>query len=380
MKTIAVIHPSAELYGADRIMVYALQSLPATIHKVVYLRERGTLADFICAHVASVEIKIFPQLPIIYRSLFTPSGLIKYIANKIAFRRFFAQENTQYNFQSVYVNTLACSLMLPLFSRLNIRSFIHVHEIIEHPRFVAKQTARISAKYADQVVCVSKAVQDNLVQLEPTIKANSLVIHNGIQSISDATNHPFAETPKTFFLFGRLMHKKGQWYLIEALKLLPKELLIGKQFILVGDALRGNEALKVDLELKIKEAGLSKCVYLHGFVPSIKELLLSADVCLVPSLMKDPFPTTVLEAMSAGKPVIATNHGGASEAIENGVSGYLISPNDPAEFASKIRSLIESPINCMAFGKAAQINFKRRFTIEIFNENWLTFNLQHQFI
>ena len=57
------------------------------------------------------------------------------------------------------------------------------------------------------------------------------------------------------------------------------------------------------------------------------------DFALVPSNMPDPFPTTVLEAMSIGLPVIATNNGGAKEAIIDNVTGLLIDPDSPSQLA-----------------------------------------------
>jgi glycosyltransferase involved in cell wall biosynthesis len=144
--------------------------------------------------------------------------------------------------------------------------------------------------------------------------------------------------------------------------------------------LKGNEALKIDLLSKIEKAGLTNKIKLMGFVNDIDSLLASADVCLIPSLMKDPFPTTVLEAMSAGKPIIATNHGGAVEAIRDGISGCLIEPNNPKQFAQTIRQLIENPALCNRLGKEAKADFETRFTLENFRQNWLQFQKNHELI
>ena len=99
-----------------------------------------------------------------------------------------------------------------------------------------------------------------------------------------------------------------------------------------------------------------------------------ADVCLVPSLIKDPFPTTVLEAMSAAKPVITTNHGGAKEAVIDQETGLLVSPNNLEELANSIVNLIDRKLELPQIGMNAKKQYQNKFTINHFNRNWLKFN------
>ena len=83
----------------------------------------------------------------------------------------------------------------------------------------------------------------------------------------------------------------------------------------------------------------------------------NADVILIPSIMADPFPTTVLEAMLFSKPLISTNHGGASEIIDDNF-GKLISPNDTDAFVNAIRYFIKN-ISCLCeFGKNARKKYE----------------------
>ena len=86
--------------------------------------------------------------------------------------------------------------------------------------------------------------------------------------------------------------------------------------------------------------------------------------------MKDPFPTTVLEAMSAAKTVIASDTGGAKEAISHGENGFLIPANDPTVFAEVIRALINNKELIPNVGEQAKKAFNNRFTIEHFNGRW----------
>jgi glycosyltransferase involved in cell wall biosynthesis len=92
----------------------------------------------------------------------------------------------------------------------------------------------------------------------------------------------------------------------------------------------------------------------------------STDLLVVPSLMKDPFPTTVLEGMSCNKAVIATNTGGAVEAIENGVSGILIESTDSRNFAKSMDFLIENKEIRMKYGNQARKRYLADFTVHSF--------------
>jgi len=69
----------------------------------------------------------------------------------------------------------------------------------------------------------------------------------------------------------------------------------------------------------------------------------------------------VIEAMLAGKPVVATSHGGPIELIEDGKEGFLVKPNDHRQLAEKIAVLIKDPSLCKEMGRRAQLRVARDF-------------------
>ncbi|MDG1333255.1 MAG: glycosyltransferase family 4 protein [Crocinitomicaceae bacterium] len=373
MKSIVVFHPSNDLYGADRILVNALQSFPEESEKIVFLPKEGPLTVLILDSVKNVQIKIESALPIIFRAIFSPLGMIKFAKNYYAFKRLLIREHSKHNFDLAYVNTLSSSFVLPILSKLKIKSFIHVHEILERPEIVARVTARMARRHSDYIICVSKAVEKNLVKFDPSIKTSCHVLHNGIQPIQNFESEENSHL--TFYLFGRIMPKKGQWYLVDSLSILPEYILKKARFVIVGGPPPGREHLSESLKERIKEVGLDAVITLKGFCSDISEEMSKADVCVVPSLMKDPFPTTVLEAMSSGKPVIATNHGGAAEVIQNDVDGYLIPPNDTEQFTRVIKKVIQNSELIPEMGKKAQQRFQEGFTLERFQRNWTKLHL-----
>ena len=205
-----------------------------------------------------------------------------------------------------------------------------------------------------------------------------MVIHNGISAIE--VNQKKKSDTINFYLFGRIKPEKGQWFLIEALATVAKEKLKNTKFILMGGVVDGQEDVLLELEEKIRAYGLSNYVEIRDFAPNIAEAMSDADVCLIPSLMKDPFPTTVLEAMSAAKPVITTNHGGAKEAVLDQETGFLVNPNNTEELANSIVNLINRKKELPRLGAKAKLRYQSLFTTKHFNKKWMKFNLAHQLI
>lgn len=376
--SIAVFHPSAELYGADRILVNALKAIPTAIHKKVYLFRGGPLTNLIETEVENAEVIIKTDMPVIYRKIFTPFGIVKFVSQWIHFLFFLRKEHKKNQFTSGYVNTLSCSFLLPLLAILRINRFVHVHEIIDQPKMIGALTAWIAQLFSTKIVCVSNAVLLGLKRYVKNIEEKGVVIHNGISAIE--VNKKKKSDTINFYLFGRIKPEKGQWFLIEALATIAKEKLNNTQFILMGGVVDGQENVLAELQEKINNYGLATNVEIRDFVPNIAEAMSDADVCLIPSLMKDPFPTTVLEAMSAAKPVITTNHGGAKEAVLDQETGFLVHPNNVEELASAIVSLIDRKKELPQLGARAKVRYQRLFTTKHFNKKWMKFNVVHQLI
>lgn len=365
MKKIAVFHPSSELYGADRIMVLSLKALNEYL-PVIYLPSNGPLVHLIKKEIPWAIVNICPNMPLFYRDLKQPKNALKFAKNMRSFSSFLELEFSLHVFDKIYINTLACSPILWLLRREKTFKIVHVHEILDRPEIARKITNRIILKHADKIICVSHPVAENISNQQiDKIK----IVNNGIPII-DVRDAEADNMKIQFYLFGRIKPEKGQWYLLEAIKQLKKHELKHVHFNLIGSPLTGKEQLLDELLTEIKVNGLSEYISHKSFVADISSELSKADVCLVPSQMKDPFPTTVLEAMSAKKPVIATNHGGAVEAIHHGINGFLISPNNANELTTAIRAFIENRQRIKSMGEKGFLLYKNQFTLEKFMERF----------
>lgn len=152
---------------------------------------------------------------------------------------------------------------------------------------------------------------------------------------------PFRDTclsDKVRLLFvGRLTRAKGLPYLVEAVAALR-----ASGFAVTLD-LVGDGETRHAIESDVGTHGLADSVSLHGMVPqgdALRTFYRAADVFVLPSVSEGT-PKVLLEAMANAVPVVATDAGGVSTVVENGVNGLLVPPKSPSDLASAIRRVVE---------------------------------------
>ncbi len=128
------------------------------------------------------------------------------------------------------------------------------------------------------------------------------------------------------------------------------------RFIIVGDG-----PLRDETSALAKELGLGTDVFFTGRCDSVADLLAVSDVCALSS-KAEGFSNSILEYMGAGRPVVATNVGGASEAIIEGETGYLTPPGDYETMASRITELLRNPERARSMGERGRQIVERKFS------------------
>jgi glycosyltransferase involved in cell wall biosynthesis len=153
---------------------------------------------------------------------------------------------------------------------------------------------------------------------------------------------------------GRLVEQKGQEYLIRIAGLL-KERKIPFQLMIAGSG-----KLERDLKFQCKRLDLEREVVFLNFVEDIREFMKGLDIYLSTSLHEGS-SHVILEAMAAGKPVVAFDISSMPEMIDNGASGYLIPFGDEDLFAEKIAHLWSHPSEMDQTGNLARKQVEERF-------------------
>ena len=186
------------------------------------------------------------------------------------------------------------------------------------------------------------------------------VIHNGVSL--DCLTLPTSQMPdampvksdQPFVLtVARLDPQKGLAYLLSAATCVP-----GAMFLVAGD---GPE--RGALEAESRRLGLAERVRFLGHREDVPALLRRCDVFVLPSLFEG-LPVSVLEAMGAAKPVVATAISGTDEAVVHGETGFLVAAGDPVALAEAIRQLLADPGLARRFGMAGRARVERQFSSE----------------
>lgn len=200
-----------------------------------------------------------------------------------------------------------------------------------------KPLTRLIWKNSFGVIANSKGLRE--LALKTNSKQEIGVIYNGINLsdfIPDPTKRP---ADKIIITTGasRVTARKGINYLIEAIKILaPKYPEIYLK--IMGD---GNE--KENLEKLVKELGLEKSVEFIGRVPreETAPYYQEASVFVLPSF-NEGMSNAMLEALSSGLPLLATDTGGTRELLDDGVNGFVIKMKDSQDLANKIEILVKN--------------------------------------
>lgn len=168
-----------------------------------------------------------------------------------------------------------------------------------------------------------------------------------------------APVPRRFLFLGRLVAEKGPAVLLEAWECL----------------VASSELFNAELEILGSGPEEAALKARFGYLPGVKfrgqvsrevvyEALEQTGTLVFPSIWAEPFGLGVIEAMAAGRAVIASNLGGPSELVVDGEDGFLVPPSDPEALAATMRKMIEEPALGEQMGAAARLSYLRRFTPE----------------
>ena len=162
---------------------------------------------------------------------------------------------------------------------------------------------------------------------------------------------------KIIGVFSRLDKWKGHKLFLEAVKMLVGRDLKCK-FLICGEG-----AERSDIEKQINNLNMQKEVLILGHRKDISRLMNICDSIVNPSIEPEPFGRTIIEAMACEKVIIATNMGGPTEIIENGVDGFLIKP-DGVELAKAISKILNNDELRESVSRNARKKVLEKFSIE----------------
>jgi glycosyltransferase involved in cell wall biosynthesis len=220
---------------------------------------------------------------------------------------------------------------------------------------------------ADKVIAVSKAMAQEAEGYYRIPRDKIVVIPNGVclPSLSKVAMEDQNASHIVLFV-GRLIWRKGIRFLIEALPQILAEYPDAELQIV------GNGEQKSILEERIKKFGIENSVRFLGRVSPerLVSLYHEADVVVQPSLY-EPCSLAILEAMSFGKPVVATRVGGIPDLITNGIEGLLVEPENSLQLATAITTIFSDESLKRRLADNARKRVEREFTWKAIAEKTL---------
>jgi glycosyltransferase involved in cell wall biosynthesis len=350
--SILFVHQGYELYGSDRTLI---QSVEAAAQRwpeariTVLLPRNGVLREALLPFARDVRVA---DLAILRKSnlkrmkLGDVGGLLWKILEARRMMR---------AYDLTYINTVMVMDYILAACVARRPRIVHVHEIPTGAATLFFSALLMLSR--GFVIFNSNATRRSFRLL---FGQRYAIVWNGVATAPErpaATTHP----KLNLLLIGRFNSWKGQALLLRAVAELPAGLHTQVNVRLVGSVFGDQKHYVDELATLIAELGLSETVEMFQFTADPYLHYSWADAVVVPSTKPEPFGLVAIEAMAAGRSVIAANHGGLSEIVVDGVTGSLVEPGSTESLAAAIVSYIEDRGRLTAEGKAGRRRFAKEF-------------------
>ena len=375
---ILYIDHTAQLSGAELALLNLIRHLDTSrFAPAVLLFTDGPLADQlrragIPVHILALdsEINNTTRHAAGKSSALKIGKLFKMLRFILKLRRAISESNPHI----VHANSLKADILGGIAGRLAGKPVIwHIHDRFTEdylPRRVVKIMRRLLRVIPRAVIANSRATAETLL-LHPAKPA--IIAYPGIDPLPLLPVPPPSPAPDTtvnsvrpsrrVIMVGRICPWKGQDIFIRAAALIHPQ-LPDVRFEIAGSALFGEHIYENQVRQLVQTLGLQNVVSFLGFRSDVPELISQADLLVHASTTPEPFGQVIVQAMAAGKPVVATRGGGVPEIVLETKTGLLVPMGDPSAMAAAIITIMNNPDQAKAMGCAGKLRFIENFTIQ----------------
>lgn len=214
----------------------------------------------------------------------------------------------------------------------------------------------ITTRFIERVIAVSEDNQRHLIENHHIPPEKIEVIYNGIPRVETGSDSGERKGRGRFVVavIGALHRRKGHFTVFDAMKSLPEKISL---------VVAGEGEMEEEYRTYVKENGLDDRIAFLGHRDDIGELLSEVDLLALPSTL-EATPYVILEAMSAGIPVVASRVFGIPELVTDGKTGFLVEAGDSGGFAKYISLLYSDRELFERISGEASRDFEERFTLE----------------
>jgi glycosyltransferase involved in cell wall biosynthesis len=191
------------------------------------------------------------------------------------------------------------------------------------------------------------------------------LIYNGLD-IETRPILPMHCRPMEICLIANISSRKGHEPFLDVIEIICKSLPeVLFRFI-------GRDDMNGSLQEHVARRGLERWICFEGFQSKPANYLRRSRVSVLPAILPEGAPTSILEAFACGTPVICYDNGGSSELVRHGIDGYLIRNGDQATFARHLIEILENSEKAQQMGLAGLEKVRQSFAINVCAENHAT--------
>jgi glycosyltransferase involved in cell wall biosynthesis len=254
---------------------------------------------------------------------------------------------------------------------------VHTFHFGNYPHLARKYLAMeiIFSRFAHRLVAVGHE-QAKLVQKSLKIRPGKLItLYNGVEHVVPDPESDFAldsgagagagdDGPVILGSISTLTRQKGLPILLDAASLLSQ---MQRNFLLL---IVGGGPMQSELEQQAESLGIADRVRFLGWVPNAARQVLHLFDVFCQSSLWEANSIVLLEAMSAGVPIVTTNVGESLHVIGDGKDGRVVPPNDAVKLAEAMAGLIDDTVQRRAMGSSAKAKFERSYTVDKMVKNY----------
>ena len=365
---IAFCHYTSDICGgSDRALFDLVTHLPRDCFEPVMILKRG---DPLAPSYRNETIEVIETDFVPARRALEPIKLAKFFLRYLPTIFRLVRILRRIRPDIVHVNTLF-NVHAPVAARCAGCHLVwHIRELLPQSRVYAA-LCFMARCLATRAAVISNAVSDAV----STLGDRRRLILDGIDikpyepdrcaEDGDAlrTELGIASNAPIVTVIGRLEPWKGQHVFVEAIPIV-RQAIPESRFLIVGGPAKNKPDYAPNLEARCQVLDISDSVHFTGIRSDITAVLAASDVLVLPTVTPEPFGLTVLEAMAARRPVVATEAGGPLDSVLHGTTGILVKPDNKNALAEGIVRILSDPDVAAEMGREGLERVRAKFTID----------------
>lgn len=270
-----------------------------------------------------------------------------------------------------------CSLLARLFGLVNVAKIASAGRIPKFRRSFLKKIVLKWFKNSSAIISMTDEIDEELAKVN-TLKTKIFRITNGVDgnrfkpiTAKEKSRwkvfHGFESSTKIVLFSGRLVFGKGLDILLDAWPIILSN-IPNIHLIIVGNGNDQIDSIENKMKQKVSQETLANITFWDA-TPNPEELLKISDLFIFPS-RQEGFPNALMEALSTGLPVVASEIGGVIPLIQNEMDGLLFEKENWMDLANKAVSLLLNEEKCSQFGIAARSKMLRLYSFDKISSNY----------